>query len=295
MFRRAPSAPHPHADLLSRNSEQTEVFDRVPAVTEQMPPVSDDPPTAEISLTTGPSTVIYSAVEMGHQEPARDDTLETPRGVPDPPRVSHGVPERRTASPRVSRRPRTTMTWSETLRDVAHDPKTVTYVLLIALAAVLVAWGTTVALKPEWVPAPVNPRQVVTEPERPEPTEQVPSYSPPRKQTRRVQPVPTEPERKPQPSQTPSEAPTEAPQTPDPTLPGTPGPSSPPAPSEGPSQTPPTDPPPTDPSPPTEGPKPPTKNPEPSVSATQSQSQAPSQEPTTAEPESPQVPSPSSS
>lgn len=215
MFRRQPSAPHPHADLLTDEAADasTEVFDRVSADTAVMPPVRD-----EASVTTGPATVVYSVPEIA---PASA-----------PPRS----PRRR----KPPHRPRTIQAWRSTLADVRRDPRSAVYLSLIAVAAVAACWGTMVAFRPEWVPPALNPRPAA------KPSVQPAQYRPPRREPTVRPSVPQPPQDGPQePEPSPSrtkrpkavQEPTRTPQRPS----ESPSPQSPPpsrTPSESPSETP---------------------------------------------------------
>lgn len=249
MFRRTPTAPSPHADLLTDRAADasTEVFDRVPADTAVLPPVRDD-----ASVTTGPATVVYSALEV--------------TGEPEPPQPARPRPR----TTRAARRPRTIHSWLRTLTEVRRDPMSAVYVAIIAVAAVATGWGTTVAFRPEWVPPALNPRSVVR------PSVQPIEYRPPRREPqvrpsvpqrpqdgpKRAEPTPTKAKpsepvlkhtEKPQrPVRSPARTPSQRPQGPPPSssAPGTPsgtpdgGPSS--KPPEGPREPEPPEGPPTD-------------------------------------------------
>lgn len=331
MFRRTPAAPHPHADLLEDGDADTVVIDRI-GDTAQMPAVPIEPePVTDVmdSITTAPTTIIQSAVEVTRADPIR------PAPVPQRPRPSQSVPRRPTASqkrPRVShsaprrlrpsqalsRSPGTVHGWVATLRDVRHDPMTMIYLLLIALAAVIACWGTTVIFKPEWVPQSINPRPV--------PSSSAPSDDPgtpahrrvlvphprkPAEASRKAEPHPAKAPASPGAQRptvklsrgtpvTPSRKPPVTPSTPasgtpskepDPT---TQPPTKEPTPSDPPtSQTP--DPTPTETAterPPEEPSVTPTETESASASPTRTQSETPSGEPTRSAPETPEGPSP---
>jgi hypothetical protein len=222
VFRRTPPAPNPYADLLTGEAEaSTEVFDRVPADTAELPPVPEGP-----SVTTGPATVVYSALEVTRDDPA--------------PEVPRPAPHRPGTRSRTHRRPHTTRTWWSTLHEVRRDPMTAIYVIIIAVAAAATCWGTMVAFRPEWVPPALNPRPAA------KPSVQPAQYRPPRREPTVRPSVPQPPQDGPQePEPSPSrtkrpkavQEPTRTPQSPS----ESPSPQSPPpsrTPSESPSETP---------------------------------------------------------
>lgn len=195
MFRRTPSAPNPHAALLTDEgvSADTEVFEAVaarPADTLAFPAVDEGP-----SVTTGPATVVYNALEVARDAPAE--------AAPPPAR-------------RAPRRPRTARTWTRFLAEVCRDPMSALYIVIIAVAAAATGWGTMVVFRPQWVPPAINPKPVhhpVVHPADHRPPDVEPATPPqpsqrPQDGPRKAEPTPTRTKR-PKAAQKPTRAPQE--------------------------------------------------------------------------------------
>lgn len=296
MFRRhATPDRHEHAELLEEGTRHTEVIAPVPAATTELPRVSDDPVTEIITITTGPTTVVQSTVQTQHTRhdavgplpeirvppvpmsaPDVSMTLASPQPVPPRPAASTRAPRHRHRRPPT---PPVPGSWRVTLDDVARDPMSLVYFLGLVITGVLVCWGTTVLLKPEWVPPAINPRApATTEPARDRQMPRHAPVAPPRSHGNgNPDPFPTRkpiaPLRPAEPSPGTSRNPEPAPSpsgTPEPTdPPGTPEPSAPPTTGPEPSPTP-------------TSPAEPEPTPEPTASATRTAQ--PTAEPTATQP-----------
>ena len=263
VFRRQPAPPHPEAATLAESDADTVEIDPViqSGNTSVMPPVpADSDPATEVinSVTTGPSHVVHSALDVTMETPEPEPSAQSspdetavdpvtrhrrevqarrehrpvkwrPEGVPA--MSMQSISENRHLPPprRPRNQPRTLDSWKATLASIRHDPQTPFYATLIVLAAVVVCWGTMVIFKPTWVPQVINP---VPQHPTPSPASYHPQHEPlvpggglRTPQTRSERPAGTEGPSSPRKrSETPHKS---VPGTPGPTTPTQPGPSQP--------------------------------------------------------------------